>query len=499
MGFRFRPCVALLVIVVAAQWTVADDHFLTIGGGGSPDNNQVSLEKNILYFRTVLAGSGLGSAAHDVFFSDGDDPGLDVQYVDPEFEPPVLNVLLARLNGNEHELYYQYRTHGLPDVRGPSTRQSLTSWFADTGSKLKQGDRLFIYFTGHGGRGRPQRNTTLALWNDASMPVKEFVTLLDRVPADVPVVIVMVQCHAGGFADVLFDRGTPPNLSNANRCGFFATLHNRQAAGCTADIDEENYHEYSTFFFAALHGRSRTGEAVARPDYDRDGKVSFAEAHAYVQIESDTIDIPLATSDVFLRQFSDASVENPKGLVTVDDPFERLLEVATAAQRAVLVALSEQLEVSGDGRVADARAMARGIEQDRRKIGERKTRLTAEYNRIRARIRGRLKSRWPELVTAYHPKAQEVLERDGERVQRFIEAHESFKRWEQLDDELGGLDEEDTALERRWVKVQRLLRCVETVALAANLERVASDETCQRFRELLAAESGSLRSPSRAR
>src|SRR5687767_8473085 len=108
MSFPFRPFIAVLVSVVTAQWTVADDHFLTIGGGSSPDNNQVSLEKNILYFRTVLGGSGLGSARHDVFFSDGDDPGLDVQYVDPEFEPPALNVLLARLNGNEHELYYQY-------------------------------------------------------------------------------------------------------------------------------------------------------------------------------------------------------------------------------------------------------------------------------------------------------------------------------------------------------------------------------------------------------
>src|SRR5688500_13984238 len=342
----------------------AEDHFLTIGGGSSADNNQVSLEKNILFFQKVLAESGKGKAPHDIYFSDGDDPGKDLQYIDPDFEPPTLNALLARLNGNEHELYMQYRSHELPGVRGASTRPALTKWFDDVGAKLNDGDRLFIYFTGHGGRGRPPRNTTLALWNDSSMPVREFVTLLDRVPAGVQVVIVMVQCHAGGFADVLFDRGTPPRLSNANRCGFFATLHNRQAAGCTADIDEENYHEYSTFFFAALHGRSRTGEAVARPDYDRDGKVSFAEAHAYVQIESDTIDVPLATSDVFLRQFSEASVTNPKGLVTSDDPFERILELATPARRAVLVALSEQLQLDGDGRVSDAREMSDKIAKE---------------------------------------------------------------------------------------------------------------------------------------
>ena len=498
---RPPPChVLLFVLVLLSPAVRAEDHFLTIGGGSAPDNNQVSLEKNILYFRAVLAASGLGSAKHDTFFSDGDDPGLDVQYIDPDFEPPALNVLLARLNGNEHELYYQYRTHELTGVRGPSTRQAIVDWFNEVGAKLKANDRLFIYFTGHGGRGRPTRNTTLALWNDASMPVREFVPLLDRVPNDVSVVMVMVQCHAGGFADVIFEGAKPPALSAANRCGFFATLHNRQAAGCTPDIDEENYHEYSTFFFAALHGRTRTGDVVdPRPDYDGDGRVSFAEAHAYVQVESDTIDIPLATSDVFLRQFSDASVENPKGLVTIDEPFDRLVNLATPAQRVVLTALSERLQLGGPGRVREARTIVDQIEKDRRKIDERKTKLTAEYNRIKSRIRSRLKSRWPELVTAYHPRAQSILEREGERVQRFIESQDSFKRWEQLAEQLADLEDEDSALERRWVKCQRLMRCAESVALAANLEKVATEETRRRFEDLIAAESGTLGAKSDAR
>ena len=40
----------------------ADDHFLTIGGGGSPQNNQVSLERNVVYFRQTLADCGLAAA-----------------------------------------------------------------------------------------------------------------------------------------------------------------------------------------------------------------------------------------------------------------------------------------------------------------------------------------------------------------------------------------------------------------------------------------------------
>ena len=63
-------------------------------------------------------------------------------------------------------------------------------------------------------------------------------------------------------------------MSGANRCGFFATVHDRKAAGCTADIDEANYQEYSTYFFAALRGKTRTGTPITPPDYDGDGRVS---------------------------------------------------------------------------------------------------------------------------------------------------------------------------------------------------------------------------------
>ena len=273
----------------------------------------------------------------------------------------------------------------------------------------------------------------------------------------------------------------------------------RQAAGCTPDIDEENYHEYSTFFFAALHGRDRTGQPVPTPDYDRDGRVSFAEAHAYAQIASDTIDIPLATSDVFLRQFSSASLENPHGLVTADDPFDQLRDRATPAQAAILDALSARLELTGQDRVREARSLATSIEKDRRKLAQQKNRLTADYNRTRSRLRGRLKSRWPELVTAYHPRAQAILDREGDRVRSFIESQEAFPRWERIADQIADLEEKQTTLERKWVKCQRFLRCAESVALAANLDKVATPALRTRYDALLALESQTLRPPDPSR
>src|SRR5688572_4071149 len=99
----------------------AADHFLTIGGGYSPSGNQVSLERNVVFFRKVLAdvyAQGESPGRHDVFFSDGESPGRDVQYDDPANPLPEAYRLLARLADDEDDLGYRYRTHEVANVSG---------------------------------------------------------------------------------------------------------------------------------------------------------------------------------------------------------------------------------------------------------------------------------------------------------------------------------------------------------------------------------------------
>src|SRR4051812_44711545 len=316
-----RRLILSLLILLAPAALAGTDHFLTIGGGGSPRNNQLSLERNVLFFRRTLADCGLAGAPHEVYFACGNDPKTrDLQYEDPKAQPPRANLLLARIfDRDEDSLYDRYRPHEIPDVTGPATRKALANWFATTGARLADGDRLFIYFTGHGGPGGRQtpRNTTMDLWLDGGMNVRELVALLDRLSPKVSVVLVMVQCHSGGFGDVIFKGAdVGPVLAEPTRVGFFATWPDRLAAGCTPDTREENYQDYSTSFFAALSGHARTGEAIAKPDYDGDGRTSLAEAHAYVLLHSDTVDIPMTTSDVLLRQFSKTRDERTAELVT---------------------------------------------------------------------------------------------------------------------------------------------------------------------------------------
>src|SRR4051812_42895481 len=131
--FRFALSAALLLIASPA---FAADYFLTFGGGDGPTHNQVSLEKNVLYLQRVLNELGIGQEHHDIYFSDGDDPGRDLQ-AHVATEIPRVNTLLARVLGRDEEaIGIEYRNQQIPSVRGPSNRKSLTDWIATRGSKL---------------------------------------------------------------------------------------------------------------------------------------------------------------------------------------------------------------------------------------------------------------------------------------------------------------------------------------------------------------------------
>ncbi|HEV8379629.1 MAG TPA: hypothetical protein VGP99_12325 [Tepidisphaeraceae bacterium] len=485
---RLRWLLGFLLSVHSCSVIRGEDHFLTIGGGESPTNNQVSLEKNILYLQRFLSDSGLGSMGHDIYFANGKDVGRDIQFVDPRTPPPRVNALLAQIFDREENLDASYRAHSIPGVRGAANRSAIGRWFETTGPMLHEGDRLFIYFSGHGGAGKPARNTTLALWGEGGMPVKEFVGLLDKIDPKVQVILIMVQCHAGGFADVIFkDAQAGTQMSSASRCGFFATSAERMAAGCTSDIDEDNYREYSTYFWAALYGRTRTGQAVRRPDYDGDGHVSLCEAHAYVQITSDTIDIPVATSDIFLRSCSKAE-KGKAEMVNAEDDVDALLGLARPEQRAVIEELSKQLELKQEGRMVETRALADKYDKERKGLDSQKRKLQRDFGGVRGQIQSVVKQRWPELSNPWHPKIAEILKKESDDVVKTIESHPKFKRFDDLSHEIDGLDARNRDLERKWVKCQRLMQTLQSVALAGNLEKVATPELQEKYKEIVRKE-----------
>jgi hypothetical protein len=251
--------------------------FLVVGGGSNPYSTEIALEKNVLYFQRTLETLGYSRSRATSFFANGDDGQATVRYLDE--------------TGN-----YQLKAPEIPDLAGASTLDNLSAWFSQYSSQ--DGDRsFFFYFTGHG---LPQ---TFLLWGQDELSVGQFVDFLDRLPQETTIVTMMAQCYSGSFADAIYeggDRARPVALQT--RCGFFATVGTRPSVGCTPEVNEADYQDYSSSFFAGLSGIDRTGNPVASADYNGDGRVSYAEAHAFAKVDEETMDWPVSTSEVWLQE-----------------------------------------------------------------------------------------------------------------------------------------------------------------------------------------------------
>src|SRR5205823_3028792 len=163
-------------------------------------------------------------------------------------------------------------------IDGPSKKEAVTAAF----DKLVNGNApaapVLLYFTGHGSpnRSSDRENNSYDLWQEGTLSVRELAAEVNRPPAEQPVTLVMVQCFSGAFANLLFQDGDPSKpLADRDLAGFFAAIKERMAAGCTPEVNEAEYHDFTSYFFAALSGRDRVGRRVSGADFNRDGRVSM--------------------------------------------------------------------------------------------------------------------------------------------------------------------------------------------------------------------------------
>ena len=503
------PSLTLATPAPASPSTHAN-RILTFGGGSSPANSQASLEQNVLYFRRVLGDLHLDGVHQDTYFTDGTTTGRTVQVrLKPNADMELRETIAGLFGEDGSSIELNFRPAQLTPLAGPSTPAAITSWFDSAAKSMSPNDRLLVYFTGHGGplarpRGPGMRGpapapttpgTLLETWNDGAITTRDFVTQLDKLNPSVDVTLIMVQCFSGGFANVIYNGGDPAKgLSKSHRCGFFSTVATRPAAGCTPDIEGDNYEEFSTSFFAALSGKTRAGQAVEKPDYDKDGITSFAEAFTYVLLTSNTIDIPMMTSDQLLRDKSKFGRAADPALVPADAPYATILATATPAQRAALEGLSTQLALTGDGRLAAARKMAADLDRERVDVQRTARDAEAAVANSRTPIRQMVLQRWPELAVRWHPGLAALLARDAHQIDEAIATHPAFEAWKNAQTKLDAAFAKDNELERKWVKVERFLTRADVVILAANLGKVATPEVVEAYKDLTARENQTLTS-----
>jgi hypothetical protein len=301
-----------------------DPSFLVVAGGGAPSYNEIALEKNVRYFQRTLAQMERSVAAASIFFANGNDGQATIRYLDPR--------------GIE-----RFKAPDISGLTGAATQANVQAWL-NTYPETAEGTEncsVFMYFTGHGALNTANDdNNAMILWEETLMSVRDLATTLDQWPTETPFVTMMAQCYSGSFANLIYEGGDPAQpIALQSRCGFFATVKTRPSVGCTPLVNEADYRDYSSSFFAGLSGRDRLGDPVASADYDEDGTVSYAEAHAFAKVDGETPDWPISTSEAWLQR--QASTADEVAILTV--PMEVWLASARPEQAFVITALATAL------------------------------------------------------------------------------------------------------------------------------------------------------------
>lgn len=288
----------LLVSIALAAPAMAETRVSLIGGGNTVDHSQVQIEANVGWLQTMFRDRNIKERT---YFGAGDSAEPDVAYL--ALAEPSSSSTEALPN----EPRVQYRRHQLPDVSGSTRKPELMEALRRDLASLPAGDDALVIFDGHGGIERADtRNNYLKLWDDGRMTVSDLESLLDAAPAGAPVRFVMAQCYSGAFASLIYDDPHAASGFRANRCGFMSEAADRLAEGCGLSLEETEFRDYTTYFFAALGGRTRSGEPIEQRVVDRDGDgvVSFRESHFYALLSAQSTDLSRSTSEQYLEDWS---------------------------------------------------------------------------------------------------------------------------------------------------------------------------------------------------
>jgi hypothetical protein len=440
--------------------TISDStHFLILGGGYSAQGNQFSLESNMHFIDRVI--KNMPSQNVHRLFADGQAGTRSLQYKTSDDFPDEFQTMYLSCFTNPDSLGKSYRPHTVNNANGPMTRKEIDKYFTEKASKLSSGDTLFIYYTGHGSKGdkKSEQNTGLNLWHDGVYRMADFSAKIQDLPEGVNVILVMAQCYSGGFQNVIFKDGDESmGLTNFNVTGFYSTLHNRLAAGCTAEINEADFKEFSSYFWVALYGFDRLERKIDRPDYDGDGRVSLDEAHTYTLINLESIDIPTKSSELILRSFTPQKSKVELG-VDHNSRLEDFFKIADPSQKEAIRALTLKTGVKNSTLTELVSASDELF--DRIQIVQTSYRKSKkECDELRKKVKLEITAVFPEMGVNLHPDAAKLINKNNLDFQKLIDSKAIFKEYEAKYQEQKNLKDEAALLDRQWVYLNRLIRVV---------------------------------------
>ena len=482
---RFRTVLLYASFLLGVNPVQAADHVWIVGGGPNLGSSQAQIELNVNWVIQVL-NSSPGTRQLHIYYTDGNAPGKDVVLWQPPKESRNTLQPLARVLGNTNDNGESYHSHQIPHVIGGTEVSTLKPSLEKEFSALKPGDRSLLIYNGHGlPDSRDVAGNTLRLWNNTRLSVRELDQIMNRIDPGVPVRFIFTQCFSGGFERLVHPRARDTlELGEANRCGFFAESEDREAEGCSASIKIGDYRDYSTFFFAALQGRMRTGELIeVNPDRDGDGVVSLHEAHLFALAQGQNADLPRSTSEVFLERWQPWYLRWVDTGAVPDNVYGKIARE---------VARRNGLPESGQTLVHEMRGRRQALATAMDNVLNEQAGLDKEIGALRSAIRKDVAAHWPEALSPYTLNFANFLRKDLAAAQDFIVAHPRYAELVTKQNRHAALDEEVLHVDRDITQLDKILRLRTLARLQSQFERHATAREREWYGRLMSCEGQGL-------
>jgi len=480
MCVRSRHLLAVPLFVTAllvAGKNLSADTAIVVGGGYKLAGSQGQIEKNVKWVQEVLKDAGV--SVH-TYFTDGTDPGVDVHVIDSVTDVKPELEALARVFGDIEAALTRNHSNTVVDNQGTTKADELMPALSNLLSDAS-GVPLFV-FNGHGGPSpNKQDEVTLKLWEDTKVTARQLHELLDEGSSDLR--YVFTQCYSGGFHRLAYkDSQSGLELADATRCGFTSESAWRLAEGCSASIDSADYRDYTTFFFAALSGKTRNNEVVANVvDSDADGEISLRDAHLYTLENAYSTDLSRSTSEDFLDQW----------LPWLD----RWLPASATLPENEYAELSQKLasrlgfeEAVPNGK--EIRKVMQAREQRHQEHLLEANGIYREQRGIARKLQKQAFERWPEIASPY-TQSFVSLAASGElkAVDVWLSEQPQYQTLREHQLRLHELTDLMLEAERDVIQVRKLMRLRRLARIKGSLYEKGSEEHIASYERLLACEN----------
>lgn len=419
--------------------------FLALGGGPTPESNEVSLEQDIELVQRALPAPGL------VLFAGGS-ASPSVRELDPNAKGDAVRTALGELFAPRSGRQSRYRAPSFS-----AERATLDNVEARLNAALSEGEApLLVYIAAHGDQGSEAKNNSVALWGGGALSVAALAELHERHRR--PLRLVATSCFSGGFGELAFAGADAAahRPSPVPRCGLFAGTADRETSGCDPNPDRRARESYGLHLAHALAGQRKDGTPLGPgdADFDKDGTIGLLDAHTWARIESVSFDVPTTTSERWLRQVEPGSAPIDASRSPED---ARVIERLGAALRLSTESAVQQRWSELDRQLA---ALESSIDRAEEELAER---VAAEATL--------LLERWPVLDDPFHPDFEAAFRDNRAAIEQLLTSSPEARERARADQRSRALYDELDSVAVLEARVLRVARAYETLHKAAALRK----------------------------